>query len=139
MDEPEKVMRNADDKDEILFETLCTLKRYDTINKEWKESGKGTLRVAKDPDTGKQRILVRELTMGKITLNAAFFAAMNFSRIGKNNIQFPAVVSNPNPVPEGAAPGSHKPTSMETFVIKVKSDLVDETMAKFEAGKASCT
>ena len=80
VDEPEKIMRNEDDKDEILYETLCTLKRYDVANKEWKESGKGTLRVTKDPDNGKQRILIRELTMGKITLNAAFFSAMKFEK-----------------------------------------------------------
>ncbi len=138
VDEPEKVMRNEDDKDEILFETMCTLKRYDMANKEWKESGKGTLRVTKDPDTGKQRILVRELTMGKVTLNAAFFSAMSFTKIGKNNIKFHAVVANPNPVPEDAPPGyTHKATSLETYVIKVKNDLVEDTLAKLEAGKAS--
>ena len=47
-------------------------------------------------------------------------------------------MANPNPVPEDPPAGyKHEATSLETFVIKVKNDLVDETLAKLEAGKAS--
>jgi hypothetical protein len=132
-------MRNEEDKDEILFETLCTLKRLDTVNKEWKDSGKGTLRVTKDPDSGKQRILVRELTMGKVTLNAAFFAAQTFKKVGlrEDSVQFPAMVANPNPVdPDAPAGSSHPDTSLETFVLKVKADRVDKAMEAFQQAVA---
>ena len=124
--EPEMALRNEDDKDEILYETDCRLKRLDTKAEpkpEWKDVGKGALRVTKDPDTGKKRILIREKVMGKVTLNVSFFPAQKFEKRGKHSVQFPALVADPDPE---AAPGA---TSLQTFVIRTREGDIDAAIA----------
>jgi hypothetical protein len=82
---------------------------------------------------------VRELTMGKVTLNTAFFGSQEFKKTGKrqDTLQFPALVINPNPVDPDAPPGSHKETSLETYNVKLKAEMVDKALAALEAGVKS--
>ena len=88
--EPEEVLKNAKDTDEILYETNCKLFRYNKETKEWKENGKGVLRVTVEPGKSVKRILIRN-TVGKITVNANICKGMNFKKSGKNGIQFMTV------------------------------------------------
>jgi hypothetical protein len=89
--EPEKILRNENDKDKILVEADCKLLYFNSADQEWKDKGKGSFRLTLTPETGKKRMLVRN-TMGKITFNAAFYKGMKFER-SKDSIVFGAFVS----------------------------------------------
>ena len=132
--EPEIILRDENDKDEILYQTDCILRRLDMKAEpkpEWKDVGKGSLRVTYDPNTGVRRILVREKTMGKVTLNASFFASQKFEKKGKNSIQFAAVV--PDPSPEAAAGA----TSLNTFLLKTNENETDKAIAALNSARDS--
>ena len=132
--EPEVVLRDENDKDEILFQADCSLRRMDMKAEpkpEWKDLGKGSLRVTHDPTTGVRRILVREKSMGKVTLNASFFSAQKFDKVGKASIRFPAVVPNTD---AEAAEGS---TSLNTFLIKTKESDTDNAIAALVSARDS--
>lgn len=118
--EPEKIYRNENDTDEILFETDCKAFRFDLEGKEWKESGKGTLRITRDQGAEKKKILVRN-TLGKITINSFIFKGMNFKKAGKAGMQFLAVTD-----------ASGKPQS---FLVKVKPSEIDKTLATFKSAE----
>ena len=68
----------ADDGDETTaFESRCALRRYDKPEGEkpqWRDLGKGQLRVMERGDGGK-RVVVRN-DVGKVVLNFALAAAM---------------------------------------------------------------
>jgi len=124
--EPEVILRDVNDKDEILFQAECSLRRLDTKAEpkpEWKDVGKGSLRVTLDPTTGVRRILVREKSMGKVTLNASFFAAQKFEKVKKNSIKFAAVVPD---LGVGAAEGA---SSLNCFIIKTNERDTDNAIA----------
>jgi hypothetical protein len=110
--EPEKVERNPDDKDEILHDVDCKLFRFAKETNEWKDVGRGSFKVTRDPDSGKTRILVRN-TLGKITLNAAFYKGINFKKTGKAGIQFAAVTGDN--------------MQLQSLLVKVKPADLDET------------
>jgi len=73
--EPEKVLRNPDDKDEKVIECASKLWRFDTGKGEgggggggkgeWIDVGKGTFSITKCAETGKQRMLIRN-SVGKV-------------------------------------------------------------------------
>lgn len=111
LDEPEIILRNDKDTDEILYEVSCKLFRFIKNRNEWSECGKGTFRVTSDPSTNKKRILVRN-TVGKITLNTNFFKGMNIKKSGKNGIQF-------------IAPDETR--SFLSYLVKVKDAEVEKT------------
>jgi len=132
--EPEVILRDVNDKDEILFQAECSLRRLDTKAEpkpEWKDVGKGSLRVTLDPTTGVRRILVREKSMGKVTLNASFFAAQKFEKVKKNSIKFAAVVPD---LDAGAAEGA---TSLNCFIIKTKESDTDNAIAALISARDS--
>jgi len=110
--EPEEVLRNDQDKDEILYETACKLFRFSKEDKEWRESGKGTLRVTREPGSTIKRILIRN-SLGKITLNSNICKGMNFKKSGKNGVQFMA----------GDDSGK-----LQAYMAKVKNDVVSDTV-----------
>lgn len=87
--EAEKVLRNEEDKDEIVVDCPCKLFRFG--NGEWIDVGKGTFRVTKCTETGKQRMLVRN-SVGKIIFNAAFYKGMKLDQKGPGMLTFGAVV-----------------------------------------------
>lgn len=115
--EPETIYKNENDTDEILYETNCKAYRFDTGEKEWKESGKGTLRITQEPGIDKKKILVRN-TIGKITINSYIFKGMNFRQVGKTGLQFIAVTD-----------ASGDPQS---FLVKVKASEIQATVEKFK-------
>ena len=120
---PEKVLKNDQDTDDILHDVPCKLFRFSTEQKEWMDLGKGNLRVTCDVNSKKQRILIRN-TMGKIAFNAFFFKGMKFDRLDKNKgLRFTAV-TDPAVGPQG-------------FMLRLKEEHVDDTLAKLEAGVAS--
>jgi hypothetical protein len=107
--EPEKILKNENDTDEILLEVPTKLFGFNQEDKEWKESGKGTLRITKDPATQKRRILVRN-TMGKITLNTAFYKEMKIDQV-KGGIKFNGVVAQVK---------DPSKTELKSFMLKLK-------------------
>ena len=69
----------ADDGDETTaFESRCALRRYDKPEGEkpqWRDLGKGQLRVTRHKVTNAARVVVRN-DVGKVVLNFALAAAM---------------------------------------------------------------
>jgi hypothetical protein len=130
--EPEKILRNEDDKDEILYEINCKLYKFfidksdekDKKPSEWKDLGKNLLRITKDINTSKQRILIRN-SLGKILVNCFFMKDMKFERI-KNSIKFFAYVTD------------DQGTGLRNYLIKLKNDDVESTLQVLEQGKLSC-
>lgn len=108
--EPEKILRNENDKDEILLEVPCKLLGYSKELSEWRDKGKGSFRLTKDPSTSKKRMLVRN-TMGKITFNAAFYKGMKVER-HKDSLLFSAFV----------APDESSKPDFQRFTLKLKAD-----------------
>lgn len=115
--EPEKIYKNENDTDEILYETNCKAFRFDTKEKEWKESGKGTLRITQEPGVDKKKVLVRN-AIGKITINSYIFKGMNFKQAGKAGLQFMAV-TDASGVPQ-------------SYLVKVKPSEIQTTVEKFK-------
>ena len=113
--EPEQILKNEQDTDEILHDVQCKAYRYSIEDKEWKDMGKGSFRVTRDPITKKQRILIRN-TMGRITFNAGFFKAMEFKNSGKG-IRFSAVVDA---------------TGLKNFNVKFKTEDIPKTIQVLE-------
>ena len=136
IEEPERVERNKNDKDVILLEKSCKLHRLSAVDggkageKEWKDLGKGTLRVTADPDTKKKRILVRN-TMGVVILNASFFKGQKFEKTNSkknNSLSFNAVVSvkeyETTHGPDGEEQRQVDRTGLHSFMMAVgKSEL----------------
>ena len=110
--EPEEVLKNSTDTDEILYETKCKLFRYSKDTKEWKENGKGVLRVTVEPGQSVKRVLIRN-TLGKITVNANICKGMNFKKSGKNGIQFMTV---------------NEEGSLTAYMAKVRVETLEETL-----------
>jgi hypothetical protein len=125
MDQPEVILKNADDKDIILLEVPCKLAKFRAEDKEWADLGKSTFRVSKDPDTNKQRITVRN-TMGKILVNSYFFKDMKVEK-AKNCVKFNAIVFD----------STENKSVMGNYYVKLREADVDNTMSTMEAGKAS--
>jgi hypothetical protein len=75
--EPEKVLKNSDDTDEILVEASCKLLKFNKDTKEWLDLGKGVFRVTLNPSDKKRRILIRN-AIGKVILNTSFYKGMKF-------------------------------------------------------------
>ena len=67
-------VQKADDGDETTaFESRCALRRYDKPEGEkpqWRDLGKGQLRVTRHKTTGAARVVVRN-DVGKVVLNFA--------------------------------------------------------------------
>jgi RanBP1 domain len=97
--EPEKVYRNPEDKDEKLIECDSKMHRFDTSKAagsskgEWVEYGKGVFSITKCAETGKKRMLVRNL-VGKIIFNASFYKGMKVDKTPKGQFSFGAVVDS---------------------------------------------
>lgn len=129
------MLRNEADKDEILHEVPCKLFSFSAADKEWKDTGKGTFRITRDPATQKQRMLVRN-QVGRINFNAGFYKAMKIERVQKR-LKFAALVA----VEETSLNSEGKAgvrTEMKNFMIQVKPEDLDATQKKMEAGVASC-
>lgn len=124
--EPEKILRNQDDKDEILLEVPCKLRSYNKEEQEWKDLGKGSFRLTRDPASGKKRMLVRN-TLGRITFNAGFYKNMKIER-SKQGLQLMALVAVVKDVKEGRTE-----TEMKNFLIKLKDTDIDPVRAQLEA------
>ena len=114
--EPEIIYKNENDKSTTFYETDCKSFRYDTEEKEWKDSGKGNVRLLQEPGEEKKKIVVRN-TLGKITINAYIFKGMNFKLAGKSGMQFMAVI-DPSGVPQ-------------SFLVKVRPGDIQATLETF--------
>lgn len=133
--EPEKVLRNDQDTDDILVEAPCKLFGFSKESKEWKDTGKGSFRVTRDRITNKQRMLVRN-PIGKLTFNAGFYQGMKFDRV-KNAIRFSAFVVIDEPV-IGGGPAAKPVPELKGFMVKLKDSDVESVLSKLEAGVAAC-
>lgn len=111
--EPIEILKNENDTDQILLEVSTKLFRFDKNSNEWKDIGKGTLRVTCDPSqpSSKKRILIRN-NLGKISLNTNIWKGMSIKQSGKNGIQF-------------YVPDESK--TIQLFLIKVKPEELQKT------------
>ncbi len=133
--EPEKVLRNDADTDDILLEVPCKLFGFSKDSNEWKDTGKGSFRVTRNIDTNKQRMLVRN-PIGKLTFNAGFYKGMKIEMV-KGGLRFSAFVAADEAVVGGSSgPGK---VELKNFMIKLKDADIANAMANLEAGVASCT
>jgi hypothetical protein len=134
---PEKVLKNDKDTDEILHEVPCKVRWLCTEDKEWKDCGKGTLRITMNPESKKQRILARN-EMGKITLNCGFRADMKFESKQKG-VMFNAFV---NVEESRVDPATNKQivsftAKIRQYLVTLKPSDIPATMDKLNAGIAS--
>jgi hypothetical protein len=111
--EPIEILKNENDTDQILLEVSTKLFRFDKGSNEWKDIGKGTLRVTSDPtqQSAKKRILIRN-NLGKISLNTNIWKGMSIKRSGKNGIQF-------------YVPDESK--TIQLYLVKVKPEDLEKT------------
>ncbi|KAA6416098.1 MAG: hypothetical protein FRX48_00817 [Lasallia pustulata] len=68
----------GEENEDILFEVRAKGLIYDSEKKEWSIQGLGPVRVLKDRQTGKARILLRQDPSGRILLNAALMSEMSY-------------------------------------------------------------
>lgn len=137
--EPEKAIRDVNDTDEILHEVPCQLFRYDKALNEWKGTGKGTFRITRNPDTKKQRMLVRNI-IGKITFNASFYKEMTLlvEEGKKPGIKFSAVVAVEETVKDDSGKSSAvTKNEMKSFMLRLKPTDLAQTASMMRAGVAS--
>lgn len=129
--EPEKVLKNDQDTDIIILEVPCKLFGFSKDSNEWKDTGKGTLRITKPPDSIKQRMLIRN-PIGKIIFNANFYKTMKIDRV-KGGLRFSAFVAVETTVNSKIETS----TELKNFMIKLKGTDVDKTAAKMEEAISS--
>ena len=96
----------GEENEDILFEVRAKGLIYDSEKKEWSIHGLGPLRVLKDRETGKARILLRQDPSGRILLNAALMSEMSYE------------YSKPKGVKMGVATDG----KLSTWMIKVGKD-----------------
>ncbi|CAJ0958868.1 unnamed protein product, partial [Mesorhabditis belari] len=72
----------GEENEKILFETRCKVYRY--MDKEWKERGTGDLKVLENPETARQRIVMRRDQVFKVCVNHGFDASMKIEKMAKN-------------------------------------------------------
>jgi hypothetical protein len=134
-EEPEKVYKNDKDTSvSIEHEKECKLMRLSDDGTDWLDCGKGNMSIARDTDTSKKRIIVRN-QMGNILVNAYFFRQQNFekhlNRAGiAKGVKFMAVVE----VDVGGGKMEMKP---RTYIVKLKTEDVEDTLSKLLAAVAS--
>ena len=100
-EEPTVVQRADDGDEEAAHEARVAIKRHasdDGGAAEWKDAGKGTLRLMRHKANGKGRIVVRN-DLGKPTLNCALSNKMKFVPQGDAGVLFQAVVAGPDGQP----------------------------------------
>ena len=68
----------GEEKETKLFEVKGRAFEFDPSKKGWLAKGVGLIRVLKNPDTGKARILMRQEPSGKIMLNAALLSEIEY-------------------------------------------------------------
>ena len=99
-EEPTVVQRADDGDEEAAHEARVAIKRHASEGgaAEWKDAGKGTLRLMRHKANGKGRIVVRN-DLGKPTLNCALSNKMKFVAQGDAGVLFQAVVAGPDGQP----------------------------------------
>ena len=60
-------LETGEEKEEVLASHLCTLLRY--VDSEWKERGKGEIKILYNPDTEKFRVVMRRDVIKKVCCN----------------------------------------------------------------------
>lgn len=70
----------GEEDDEVLYKERCALYRFDSANNEWKERGKGDVKMLKNKSSGKVRLLLRQDKTGKLCMNHNILPEMNLSQ-----------------------------------------------------------
>jgi len=147
MDEPERIARNKEDTDEYIIEQPCKLRRLRVAAaegggapvREWLELGKGVIRVTRDAATGKKRLLVRN-TMGKITLNAAFYPQQRFDAVPgdkkRSSVLFGAFAEVQEYKGEGDKAVMVKKMGVQSFMLVLKPEMVGAVLEVVRAAVA---
>ena len=67
---------SGEENEEVLFNENAKAYRLDNVAKQWKERGKGDLKILKNRQTGQHRIIMRREQVKKLIINHAFIADM---------------------------------------------------------------
>ena len=99
------------------------LLRYNTVDKEWKDVGKGTLQLTREKakPSSAARLLIRN-AVGKILVNCNMYKAMKFEPAGKNGVKFTVLEVN-----------SEGKSVFVTVTVKVRADTLNSVIAKLSA------
>ncbi|GLG99976.1 E3 SUMO-protein ligase RanBP2 [Gryllus bimaculatus] len=77
---PELVeVKTGEEGQEIVFQERAKLLRYDGESKQWKERGTGAMKILKDPQSGRVRLLMRREQVLKVCCNHLLTANIVFS------------------------------------------------------------
>jgi len=139
--EPEKIEKNPDDKDEMVLRVACKLYRFDldeTGAQEWKDMGKGTFSITRNPETKSQRILVRN-PMGTVIVNSNFFKTQKFEKKvnpkGKCSLDFTAIVAETEKIGDG--PETRVVVKLRRFLANIGPQDIQNTLDKLQAAHAA--
>jgi Ran-binding protein 1 len=62
-------VKTGEEDEDVTFEQKCKVYRFDQESSEWKERGIGPIKVLKNKETGKTRVLMRQEKTLKIRAN----------------------------------------------------------------------
>ena len=67
---------SGEENEEVLFNENAKAYRLDNVAKQWKERGKGEIKILKNRQTGQHRIIMRREQVKKLIINHTFIAGM---------------------------------------------------------------
>ncbi|XP_043242100.1 E3 SUMO-protein ligase RanBP2-like [Amphibalanus amphitrite] len=116
--------KTGEESEEKLFGHRAKLYRMDTATKEWKERGIGEIKILKNADTGKCRVLMRREQVLKLCANHVIRPEMSLAPLQSSQS---AWVWSANDFSEGEA-------SQETLAVKFKTpELAQQFKEVFES------
>ncbi|XP_034238546.1 E3 SUMO-protein ligase RanBP2-like isoform X2 [Thrips palmi] len=104
-------VRTGEEDEEVLFAERAKLLRFDASMKEWKERGVGKMKVLKNPNTGKVRLLMRREQVLKVCCNHFI----------TKDLQFKLMTTSDKAITWSAQDFAEGEVSVEVFALRFKS------------------
>ena len=79
----------GEEDEDVVFEIKAKAMVYDRPSSKWDVKGVGFLRVLKNRDTGKTRVLMRQDPSGKVMLNASLTWRLTYESPQSKHVRFP--------------------------------------------------
>lgn len=70
--------KSGEEDDETLYSQRCALYRFEASSSEWKERGKGDVKLLRNKSTHKVRLLMRQEKTLKICMNHIVYPSLHF-------------------------------------------------------------